>query len=166
MSHKQQVISQLLASLERELRNAQLKVERLQEQVDAAKLLNAKISGESVSVSEPDADIIVENQDGSVQLFSAKSSVQLTRAKNVGDLAYQFLRDRCPGATVLELHKRMSETGAAIGSSEYLYTVCKKLHKSGRIRPDAASNGQVRYYAIEPKGASLVLNVRGNGLTQ
>jgi len=132
----------LLAELERELRLARLRVQRLEEQATAARqLTQALTEARAKSIS---------NQS-SVDV----SSVQMLRAKNVGDLALQFLRDRVPGATVLELYSALTRTGLPVGRSEYLYTVVKKLVRKRLIRME--KNGTTKRYFVIDASPDLAL---------
>jgi hypothetical protein len=63
---------------------------------------------------------------------AAPATAQIIRAKNVSHLAFQYLRDNCPaGATVPNLHKLLTDTGASVGSSNYLYKIMSDLVKIG-----------------------------------
>jgi hypothetical protein len=117
IQNRRAVVSQLLADLEQDLRDAQARVKSLQNQCEAARLLLS---------SEQQMSALNPKKPGRI--------VQLVRAKNVGDLAYQYLLDHCPdGATAVDLHKMLVADGHNVGRTTYIYAVLDKLEAEGRV---------------------------------
>lgn len=132
LNRRQVLAAQLLSELESELRAAEEKVGRLRGQIEAAKALASTL-----------------NSDDDIVAAKSESGAVLLRAKNTADLVVRFLLDRCPGATIPELHAEIVASGASIGDVEYFYTVMKKLEKKGSVRRDVNSQGGAqRYFAV------------------
>jgi len=95
------------------------------------------------------------------------TQVKLFRAKNMGDLTYQFLR-QYPNLTAPELHGKMLDSGASVGSCEYLYTLLKKLEQRGFARHVKDESGTKRYFAVErDDDAKIHVHARtGSQMTQ
>jgi hypothetical protein len=123
--------------LEKELQVAEMRVKMLREAVEAGRAF-AKTLAHGGSIVVPREK---KKANG--------SAPSIIRARNVGDLAYQFLRDICPGATVLELYSALVSSGASVGHSEYMYHIVKKLVKEGRVRKVPDKNSQGRYFVVE-----------------
>lgn len=128
---------QIQAELERDIRLTEFRLERLREQLKVAQQLT-HVLGE------------VKGRPIPFESSGSSPSVRMIRAKNVGDLALQFLKDQVPGATVPELHTALTKTGLSVGSEEYLYTVVKKLLKKRLIRAETDGRKR-RYFAADSR---------------
>lgn len=111
--------------LEAELRRAEAYVEFLQKQVEAG-----KIFAKTLEQIEPLRAERFPRQS------SGGSGTQSLRARNIGDTVYNALRKHNAGSTPMELYDEITNTGVHIGSSEYLYSVIKRLVRKDWIRKD------------------------------
>lgn len=122
------------AELEAELHRAEAYVEHLRKQVEMGRAF-----GEALIQNIPSRFSRPPRQS------SGGSPTQSLHARNIGDTVYQFLRKHEKGATPTEIYRQITATGVHIGSSEYLYSVLKRL-----VRKDWAKKGGPRFYANEP----------------
>lgn len=139
-------IDQIIASLEGNLHAAKAAADSIpviEDQLAAARILRAKLTGNKPILSASPTALAPTNGNGN------DSGVKIVRARDVGDLTYIFLRDNCPGSTALELHLKMTKSGASVGKSNYLYTILKKLEEHGFVRYEVDERGTRHYFAIE-----------------
>jgi hypothetical protein len=74
-------------------------------------------------------------------------TVQVLRAKNLSEVVFQFLRDRCPnGATALELQLKLAGSGLPPGSRTYIYKILNDLESDGRVQ-----KGEDRKWRVVPE---------------
>ena len=130
---------QIVSALKREERIADEKLQRIKRRRIAVEKLV-----ETFRNTRRESTVLEEGPTTDVP------AVQMVRARNVGDLALQFLRDRIPGATVRELHTALTSTGAAVGSEEYMFTIVKKLTAKRLVRVERDGRAR-RYYAIHAR---------------
>jgi len=124
--------SEILADLERDIHTVEMQIEMqteqlrlLQAQRSAARLL----AGLDKVETPPKANGVPK--------------VELIRAKNLRDLAYQFLRKHCDNPiSIPNLWKMIRRTGAEIGSRTYIYKVLDDLVAEGLVEKD--SQGRVK----------------------
>ncbi len=141
---KIETIDKLISGLQNDLRDAKAaanSIPFIEEQLATAKILRAQLTGTKPISLASAAPATPTNGNG--------TRARLIRAKNVGDLAFIFLRDNCPGATALELHAKMKESGAAVGASEYCYTILRRLEEHGFVRYEVDERGTKHFFAIE-----------------
>jgi hypothetical protein len=113
------IATQMVSDLEQEMGDLRLQIQKLTQRLitlesecDAAKILAGM---KPVKVSD-------------------MPTVQVLRAKNLSEVVFQFLRDRCPnGATALELQLKLAGSGLPPGSRTYIYKVLADLEMAGRV---------------------------------
>lgn len=111
--------TQMVSELEQEMGEVRLQIQELtqrlitlESQCDAAKILAGM---KPVKISD-------------------LPTVQVIRAKNLSEVVFQYLRDRCPnGATALELQLKLAGSGLPPGSRTYIYKILADLETEGRV---------------------------------
>ena len=67
----------------------------------------------------------------------------------------------------MELHLKMAKSGPSIGSSNYTYTILKRLEEFGFVRHELDARGTRHYYAIERDDPRPQVHAKtGNHMTQ
>ncbi len=129
---RQAVASEIALDLDREIRTLEMQIEVFAEQL---RLLQRQRSAARILAGL--------EQPGLPSEASGTPQAQLIRAKNVGDLAYQFLRDHCQGAvSIPNLYKLLRRTGANVGARTYMYKIVDDLVAQNLVEKD--KDGRVR----------------------
>ena len=160
---KIETVRKLISGLKSDLHGARAAADSIpliEDQLACAELLLAKLASKNLAPTKPAGGAVPLNQagystdeelspiNGTDNGNGDSPAAKLIRAKNMGDLTYQMLRAN-PGITALQLHFKMQKSGASVGSSEYLYTLLKKLEEHGFARHGKNERGTKIYFAVE-----------------
>jgi hypothetical protein len=118
--NRKAVASQMVTELEQEIGALRLKLQTMQHQLmtlegqrDAAKILAGM----------------------KLVKVSARPTVEVLRARNLSEVVFQFLRDRCPqGAAAVELQNQLAGAGIPPGSRTYIFKILTDLATKGRVQ--------------------------------
>jgi hypothetical protein len=117
--------AQSQAEAEAELRRAEAYVEYLRMKVEAGKVFARTL-----------AQIEPPRRGKHSRQSNGASVTPSLHAKNIGDVVYHFLRKHNAGVAPMKLYKQIAATGLHIGSSEYLYSVLKRLVRKDWVRKE------------------------------
>jgi hypothetical protein len=127
ITDRKALASEILADLERDIHSVEMQIEI---QTEELRLLQAQRSAARILAGLEEVETPPK--------ANGVPEVQLIRAKNLRDLAYQFLRDRCDNpVSIPNLWKMITRTGANIGSRTYIYKVIDDLVADGLVEKDA-----------------------------
>jgi len=128
VDRRKAVATQMVSELEQEMGKLRLEIQKLtqrlitlESQCDAAKILAGM---KPVKISD-------------------LPTVQVIRAKNLSEVVFQFLRDRCPtGATALELQLKLAGAGLPPGTRTYIYKILADLERRDEFIKVRIRNGE------------------------